>query len=471
MGTGQDVALTDADTMKKGKGIVPFKEKLAFFAANLGNIPLMTLLGGFLLIFYTDIVGLSAGLVGTLFLVSRVFDGVNDPFMGYVVDHLPQTKMGRFRLYLIIGTLITSVIFLAMWLGPSLAPAGKGVIAFITYILFGFAFDLMDIPLNSMIPVMSDRDADRNILANIKGLAYVLGGIGFNIIVVPFVSSFAAPQQGYHVLIISTTVFVIVFSVLGTLGIKERIYPVKKEKYGTREIFKIIGSKPVFAHFANSLLMQIANGMMQGTLIFFFTYALKRPDLFPLTGVSYLLGNLSAVAFTPWLVRKFGKKETKTFANILSIVGLFVLFFLPASQPILFIIVIILISPGMGINQVLVYSIQADNTDFIEWKNGYRAEGAIASVNSFIIKAGLGLGSAIGAYVLALVNYVPNQAQTQEVIRGLYWNNFLIPAVLGVGALAIWIIIYPLNKSKTEEMMDDLHRIRSEEEGYAPAET
>ena len=116
MSTGQDIGLIDGDALKKGKGIIPFKEKLAFFAANLGNIPLMTLLGGFLLIFYTDIVGLSAGLVGTLFLVSRVFDGVNDPFMGYVVDHLPQTKMGRFRLYLIIGTLITSAIFLAILL-------------------------------------------------------------------------------------------------------------------------------------------------------------------------------------------------------------------------------------------------------------------------------------------------------------------------------------------------------------------
>jgi len=470
MGTVQEIGLKNQSSLEKSKGILSFKEKLAFFIVNLGNIPLMTLLGGFLLIFYTDIVGLNAGLVGTLFLVSRVFDGVNDPIMGYVVDHLPQTKMGRFRSYLIIGTLITSAIFLALWLGPSLATTGKAAIAFVTYILFGFAFDLMDIPLNSMISVMSDRDADRNVLANIKGFAYAIGGIGFTILVVPFVSSFPTPRQGYHVLIIFATVFVILFSILGTLGIKERIFPVKKDKYKSSEVLKIIGSKPVLAHFVNTLLLQIGNGMTQGALIFFFTYALKRPDLFPLTGVSYLLGTVSAVALTPWLAGKLGKKATKTIANIISIVGFTVLFFLPTNQPILFILVIMLMSPGMGINQVLVYSIQADNTDYIEWKNGYRAEGAIASVNSFIIKAGLGVGSAIGAYILALVNYIPNQTQTDEVIRGMYWNNFMIPAILGLVGLMVWVKLYPLNKSKAEEMMAELHQLRAEEETYSPGE-
>ena len=468
MGTAQELGLDKKVKAEESKGILTFKEKFAFFLANMGNIPLMTLLGGFLLIFYTDIVGLNAGLIGTLFLVSRVFDGVNDPIMGYVVDHLPRTKMGRFRLYLIIGTVITSAIFLAMWLGPSLASEGKAVIAFITYILFGFAFDLMDIPLNSMISVMSDRDADRNALANIKGFAYALGGIGFTIIVVPFVSSFPTQSQGYHYLIVFATAFVMIFSILGTLGIKERIYPVKEEKYSFREVVKIIGSKPVFSHFINTLLLQIGNGMMQGTQIFFFTYVLNRPDLFPVTGGSYLLGTFSAVALTPWMARKFGKKATKTYANILSVLGFLVLFFLPADQPFLFILVIFLMAPGMGINQVLVYSIQADNTDYIEWKNGYRAEGAIASVNSFIIKSGLGVGSALGAYVLALVNYVPNQVQTQQTIRGLYWNNFMIPALLGIVALFVWIRFYPLNKAKTEEMMDELHRLRSEEKIYPP---
>jgi len=151
----------------------------------------MTLLGSFLLIFYTDVVGLDPAVIGTLFLVSRIFDGINDPISGYLIDHLPRTKMGRFRSYLIIGTVVTSAVFLLTWLGPSMAQTGKIFLAFLGYILFGFVFDLMDVPLNSMISVMSDRDRDRTTLSNIKGFAYMLGGVVIYVVALPFVGMFA----------------------------------------------------------------------------------------------------------------------------------------------------------------------------------------------------------------------------------------------------------------------------------------
>jgi GPH family glycoside/pentoside/hexuronide:cation symporter/glucuronide carrier protein len=211
MGIVDGKVIETTTQLDKPKTELTLKEKIAFFAVNLGNIPLMSLLGGFLLIFYTDIVGLNPAVIGTLFLLSRVLDGVNDPIMGYVIDHLPQTRMGRFRSYIIIGTIITTAVFLIMWLGPSLAPTGKMAIAFIGYILFGFVFDLMDIPLNAMIPVMSAYDNDRNILSNIKGIAYAVGGMVIYIVTIPIVSSFPTKQQGYHVLIIAASVFVLVF--------------------------------------------------------------------------------------------------------------------------------------------------------------------------------------------------------------------------------------------------------------------
>ena len=222
----------------------------------------------------------------------------------------------------------------------------------------------------------------------------------------------------------------------------------------------IVGSRPVLSHFVNTLLLQIGNGLTQGTLIFFFTYVLNRPDLFALAGSGYIIGIFLAAIATPKLVRVLGKKNTKTYANLLSMAGFFIMFLLPTDQPMLFILVTLIISPGMGVNQILVYSIQADNTDYIEWKKGYRAEGAIASVNSFIIKAGLGIGSGIGAYILAYVNYVPNQVQTLRTIQGLYWINYLLPAVISVIALGIWVFGYPLNKKLTQQMRDALNLVR-----------
>ena len=140
--------------IKPKDSVIGLKEKLAFLSVNLGNIPIMTMMGTFLLLFYTDVVGLNPVATGTLFLIARVMDGLSDPIMGYIIDHLPRLKLGRFRGYLLIGVVITSINIVLVWLGPSLAATGKLVIAYITYLLLGWTFDLMDIPLNSMIPVM-----------------------------------------------------------------------------------------------------------------------------------------------------------------------------------------------------------------------------------------------------------------------------------------------------------------------------
>ncbi|NSW52414.1 MAG: MFS transporter [Anaerolineae bacterium] len=448
--TGNSVNIASEDSLLSGK------EKFSFFLVNMGNIPLMTLLGSFLLIFYTDVVGLDPAVIGTLFLVARILDGFNDPVMGYIVDHLPRTKMGRFRSYLILGTIITAIVYLLTWLGPSLAPTGKILFAFLGYLLFGFVFDLMDIPLNSMIAVMSDRDRDRTTLSNIKGFAYMFGGVLIYIVALPIVSLFTSEQAGYHWLILFFTVFVVLFSVLGTLGIRERVNPIKPEKYGLRDLYNILGNKAVLSHFVQQLFTMAGGGVIQGSILFFFIYVLDRPDYLALFGVSRAVGTVIALGLVPGLTRRYGKKLVNTIANLVTIIGFMVMFVLPAEQPVWFVIVMVLAAPGSGATSILMYSIQADNTDYVEWTQGVRAEGAVASLNSFIIKAGLGLGSGIGAYMLGVIGYVPNAVQSAETIRGLYSLNFLFPALISIAGVIVWILFYPITKEMNQLMAADL---------------
>ena len=186
----------------------------------------------------------------------------------------------------------------------------------------------MDIPLNSMISVMSDRDRDRTTLSNIKGFAYMLGGVVIYIVALPIVGMFASQRVGYHWLIVFFTAFVLVFSIIGTLGIKERVNPLKKEKYNIRDLFKILGNRAVFTHFLNQLVMMSANGILQGSIIFFLTYVLNRPDLFTFFGVSRIVGTAIAMADSAGDVPKTWKKEyqdhcgychhRRIFGNVLS---------------------------------------------------------------------------------------------------------------------------------------------------------
>jgi GPH family glycoside/pentoside/hexuronide:cation symporter/glucuronide carrier protein len=460
---GEVITSNNEVAFSKQDSVLSRKEKFSFFLVNMGNIPLMTLLGSFLLIFYTDVVGLNPAAIGTLFLVARIFDGFNDPIMGYVVDHLPKTKLGRFRSYLILGTVITSAVYLLTWLGPSLAPAGKIGLAYVGYLLFGFAFDLMDIPLNSMIAVMSDRDRDRTVLSNIKGFAYMFGGVLVFSLALPIVGLFSSDQVGYHWLIIIFTAFVLLFSIIGTLGIKERVNPIKKDKYKFQDLMKILGNKAVISHFLQQLVLMTSGGILQGSITFFFIYVLDRPDLFALSGISRVVGTVIALALVPVMTRKFGKKTTNTIANVIAIIGYLVLFFLPADEPMLFILVLLITSPGTGATGILMYSIQADNTDYVEWKQGIRAEGAVASLNSFIVKAGLGLGSGIGAYMLGIIGYVPNAVQSAETIQGLYSLNFLYPAFISIVGVIVWMLLYPIDKKTNEQMLSELAALRQSE--------
>jgi Na+/melibiose symporter-like transporter len=281
---------------------------------------------------------------------------------------------------------------------------------------------------------------------------------------------FPTQKEGFHVVIIGVAVIVALFSILGTLGIRERIFPMQKEKYNFGNIKDILGARPVLVHFLTTLLTSIGSGVSTGALVFFFLYALKRPDLFSVTALSYVLGVIVAVLAAPALIRRFGRKVCLLFTLLLSLSGSLVMFLSPTSLPLIFIIVPMLASPAVGMNMVLSYGIQADNMDFIEWKRGYRAEATVASMNSFIVKAAGGVGSAIGAYLLVFYHYVPNaETQAVETIRGFYTINFAIPGIFTLIALLVWIFGYPLTKKITAQMLAELAE-RRRSSGGAGAE-
>lgn len=444
--------------LQQEESIVPRKEKWAFFTVNFANIPMMSLINYFLLIFYIKIAGLDPVVIGTLFIVSKVIDGLNDPISGFIIDRLPKRKLGRFRPYLIIGAILVSLNFVIMWLGPSLAQnmTVKIVIAYVSYLTFGFVFDLADIPLNSMIPVMSDKDKDRNSLSNIKGLAYILGSVVFVAPLYLFIDVFPSERFGYFTIIIIASIVVLVFSILGTLGIKERIKPMKKEKYVLKDIFKILRARPVFILFIDTLIADIGYAMTNAMNAIFFEYVLRRTDLFFFTVITYVVGILLGVAMAPSVIRRIGKKRAKILSALPGLISSAILFFVPSYNAITFVIIPLYTSFGVGIRQLLYYNIQADNMDYVEWENGFRAEGAVASLGSFITKAAGGIGSALAAYGLAIIGFVEGESLSTFTIQGFYWLTYAIPGIFSLISLIIWSIWYPLTKDVRRKMMNEL---------------
>ncbi len=441
---------------------IRLKEKAAFGMANLGNIPIMTLVGSYLLIFYTDVAGINPAAVATLFIVARVLDGVNDPIMGFIIDHLPKSKMGRFRPYLILGVILCSINYLLLWFGPLLLTEIKLIIVYVTYLLIGITFDLMDIPLNAMIPVMTEDEKERASLSTIKGACYMAGMLGIGIVAPLILNNAGSKVTGYLILVGGATAIVLIFSIIGTLGIQERIQPIEEEKYKLKQLLPVLGQRPIMISFAVSLLFGIGGTVANSSNIYFVTYVLdNRLDVLSIVSFISMAGMFLGMFVAGKLIGRLGKRAVYGGSLILYGVFLLIRILNVTSIPLIY-ISSLLAGIGSGGIMTLSYGIQADNVDYIEYKKGMRAEGALASLNSFVVKAGQGIGGAIPGYILAATGYAANQAQTDSAIGGIVTATIIIPALIYVAGGVIFGAGYNLDKSKLAEIMQKLRDKRAE---------
>ncbi|MCU6776065.1 MULTISPECIES: glycoside-pentoside-hexuronide (GPH):cation symporter [Clostridia] len=439
---------------------IKMREKLSFAMANFGNIPIMTLINGYLLIFYTNICGLSPAACATLFLIARFLDAINDPLVGFIIDHLPTRKMGHFRPTLILGTILCSVNFLLLWFGPMLSTSGKLAIAYVSYILLGVLFPVMDISLNSLLPVMTEDMKERNSLSTIKGLAYVIGALVIGV-AAPLILGDTSNKQGYINLVLIMTAVIFFFSIIGTMGVKERVKPQMENSYSVKELFKILSQKPVYITFLAVLLYSIGSNIVNAANTYFYTYIFEDLTLASIITLITCVAVFPATMVIGNLIGRFGKK--KMYAIGLALAGLAPIIRLLDVRSIPLLIVSVLIAGiGAGFAAPLNYGIQADNTDYIEVSMGIRAEGAVASLSSFVSKCAMGIGGAIPGYLLQLAGFDSKAAvQNDDVINVIVLCVLILPAIVNVVAIVIFSKGYPITKEKLNEQTYLLREKRS----------
>ena len=429
---------------------IKLREKLAYATVNFGNIPVMTVINGYLLIFYTNICGLSPAACATLFLIARILDGLNDPLVGFVIDHLPNTRFGHFRPTLFVGTVLCSANFLLLWFGPMMATSGKLAIAYVSYILLGVLFPVMDISLNSLLPVMTGDMKERNALSSIKGLAYVVGALVIGV-AAPLILGDTSNKDGYIKLILISAAVIFFCSLIGTMGVKERIKPQPGESYSVKQLFKILGQRPVYITFLVILLYTVGTNIVSAVNTYYYTYVLGDLSWAAILTLIMCITIFPATMLIGKFVMKYGKKK-------MYLIGLLIASLTPLmrlidvrSIPIL-IISALITGIGSGFAAPLNYGIQADNTDYIEISMGIRAEGAIASLSSFISKCAMGVGGAIPGYMLQLAGFnAMAEVQSENVITVIIFCLIILPAIVNVIGILIFAKGYPLTQKKLDE--------------------
>ena len=305
--------------------MVDFKMKLSYGIGALGKDYACAIIYIFLMYYLTDVVGLVPAFVGTLFLVARLWDAINDPMMGMIVDNT-RSKYGKFRPWILIGTILNAAVLIAMFFRPN-GLEGKMLYAYISvaYILWGMTYTVMDIPFWSMIPALSSDKKEREKIAVVPRIFASLAWLSIGSFGLPVIGLLGKGNEGrgFSLLAIGIAIFFVLASILTVINVKEQIVSDQKTpKVNLKNTFKLIFKNDQLVALIGTVLMyNLVVQISGGVAIYYFKYVIGRETLFSVfTGFSGV-AEIAALMSFPMLSTKIGRKKVFFLACSLPVIG------------------------------------------------------------------------------------------------------------------------------------------------------
>ncbi|WP_417543015.1 melibiose:sodium transporter MelB [Methylophaga thalassica] len=415
----------------------------------------------FLMFYFTDVAGLSAAFVGTIFLAARIIDAITDPMMGVVVDNT-RSRFGKFRPWIVIGTLLNAVVLVGLFSTHLFEGTALYVYAAAAYILWGLTYTIMDIPYWSMIPALSSSREEREKLVVwprlFASLAwFITGTYGLHI-----VGELGNGNQGdgfFNVAVLIAVLFVM-SAFLIARNVKEKASPaVTTEKFNFKDVLTIIGKNDQLKALIGTVLsFQIANLLVGGFAIYYFSYALGNAELFPVymmvAGVAEVAGVFLFPRIAAWLPRKHLWLIACGFP-VVSCVLLLLMGFLSPANAVMIGMAGAAIKFGVGIANALQTVMLADVVDYGEYKTGRRSESVIFSVQTMLVKFAGAAGGFIVGMGLSIVGYIPNVEQSSSTIAGLEFMMIGLPAIMMILSGLVYYRYYRLHEGFDKRLLNE----------------
>ncbi|MDN3018847.1 glycoside-pentoside-hexuronide (GPH):cation symporter [Paenibacillus sp. BSR1-1] len=435
------------------------KEKVSYGLGDVGNGFMFDMGQLYLLKFYTDVLGISAYWGGLVFLISKIFDAFADSSVGAFVDRRNIGKRGKFRPFILFGSIPLAIMTVISFLAPDFAGTGKIVFAFVTYMLFGLAYSFVNIPYGSLAASMTQDSIDRASLGSFRAIGSQFAMLVSGMTVIPIVSHFPNEKIGYTVGIAVMAAIGVIFHYICYRNTSENIVrepKADKEKIPMSRLFKLLlSNRPLIALCFVCLFMVAASNLRTAVQLYYLQYNLKNTGL--ITLLSFTSVGIAVVGsfFIPTLVKRFGKKKTFIIGLLIGVAADAANFILPANVP-TFLVLLSIGSLGLSFALGLPWVMVADTIDYHEWKTGERTEGVVYSSYSFFRKLAQALAGFIPGVALGLIGYVPNVQQTAETLLGIKGLMFLVPAAFNLIACVILIVVYNLTDEKYKNIVEEL---------------
>ncbi len=452
--------------MLQTEHVRPFgwRDKLGYMIGNVANDFTFIFASLFLQIFYTDVLGIKAALVGTMFLLARVVDAVTDTVMGRIADKTKSAKGGKFKPWLLRAcgpvALSSFLMYQSSMAGASMTV--RVIYMFVTYLLWGsICYTAINIPYGSMASVISEHADDRSALSAARGVGTMIPQILVGVVMPIFLyttladgtkiaNAEAFPRVSLILSVAAAGCYILCYFMC-----TERVKPQKNaSRLSLRETLKTLLDNRALVAICLVYICFLGAQMLNQTIS---NYIFK--DYFSNTmGLTVM----NAAGFVPVLVlaplavplsRRFGKKELGVFASVLGTAAFAFLFFVRTDNMWLYVGVNIIGLLGFGLFNLIVWAFISDVIDEHELRTGIRQDGIIYAICSFSRKLGQAIASALGGWSLAWIGYAEGSliGQTQAVKQGIYSIATLAPTVLYLLVGLILFFLYPLGRKRVLE--------------------
>jgi glucuronide carrier protein len=452
--TARATADRDEDAPKLALG-----QYAGYGAGDAANNLAFSMSSMFLLLYYTDVVGISAAAAGTLLLVVRIWDAFADLVAGRLVD-TTSTRWGRFRPFLLFGSVPLLALGVAIFTVPDFSPGGQLAYAYVSYALFGLAYSLVNIPYGSLATAMTQRPEERAKLSSARIVGSNLTILVLAVIVSPQIGGSDDLQRS---LTITTVAFLVVGIALYlfTFFTSEERVARERVDVSLRQAARTIGqNRPLVLLCLSGFVFLTGWYSLQTVAIYYARNVLGNANLYIVMTIVQTAGVFAAAALVPRLVATIGKKRAYLALGVVAIAGGIGVALAPASIPAIAIVLFGVLGIGLGGVNTLMFALAADTVEYGEWKTGFRIEGQIYAAFSFTRKAGQGVGAAVAAFVIGLGGYVA-QSETQpgSAVDAIKVAAGAVPAGFILIALAI-MAAYPLTEDRFREIVREVARRR-----------
>lgn len=460
--------------MKAQKQVKPFgmSDKLGYMFGDFGNDFTFILSTMILTKFYTDVMGVSAAVVGTIMMLARFVDAFTDVAMGRICDRSKVTSNGKFKPWILRMCIpVALASFLMYQSGLSGLPTGvKIAYLAITYILWGsFCYTGINIPYGSMASAVSSDPGDRQSLSTFRTMGGMLAGmvIGIGLPLLAYEKVTLVDGTVKETLIGSkVTLAAGIFSILAIVCyllcykmITERV--VVESTSGEKgpsvgQMLKsAITNRALISIIAASIVMLLAQLTMQNMAAYIYPDYYNSAAAQSASTMLMMVGMIAAAIFAKPLASKFGKAEVSVVSNLFAAVVMVVIWVIRPENVWVYCGLQMLCWLGLGVFSMVSWALITDVIDYSELKNGIREDGSVYALYSFARKLGQALAAGLSGWLLTGIGYnseaaAAGQVQTESVLSGIFNISTLIPAVgFGLLALVLWFW-YPLHKKQVD---------------------